>query len=822
VESSDDAIIGESLDGTLTSWNAGATHLFGYRAEEVIGKHISLFAPPERGGEGLQLLERVSQRLTVARFETVRVHKDGTPIDVSLTISPIQGEAGRVIGASIIARDIRRLMQAQRAAERAREAAEELARVREERAREAEAMVVVGAALAGTLDLPTLYQVILDQSAKLLPGDYASVLAIEDGWLIAAATRGEPARPPGLRIWPVDRAPTGWRERRFHEPTIVADTVQEPTWPELPPWVGEHRVRSLLTTPIRIEGAVRGFFAVYSRSPSAFTADHARLAGLFAEHAGQALSNARLHAAAQAARVRAEYESNLLQTLMDAIPDAIYFKDAQARFIRINQAEADLLGVRDPQETVGKSNADYFSGELAQALVLKDRQILETGQPLINDLEDQSVPAGAPRWILTTKVPIVREGQITGLVGISRDITDLRAAVASRVQAETANQAKSAFLSRMSHELRTPLNAILGFGQLLELDSLDVDQRKSVAHILKAGRHLLTLINEVLEISRIEAGRLELSLEPVAVTEVVDEACGLLLPLIRERAIRVERPAGDHRACYVQADRQRFGQVLMNLLSNAVKYNVTGGTVQIICSHPGPGRLRLSVQDTGPGIPVEKQGRLFTPFDRLGAEQTGVEGTGMGLALSKGLVEAMGGTLGVQSAAGEGSAFWVELERADPAPRACAEPACGVQGEAEQAPAQRTILYIEDNLASLELIEGVLAREPGITLLTAMQGSRGLDLARAQRPDLVLLDVHLPDMPGDEVLRRLQADAATRHIPVMVISADATHHQEERLTAAGARAYLTKPIDIRQLRATLASLVPPEAVLRPDSVNEHG
>jgi PAS domain S-box-containing protein len=472
----------------------------------------------------------------------------------------------------------------------------------------------------------------------------------------------------------------------------------------------------------------------------------------------------------------------------------------------VNKALAALHGASDPSDMVGKSDFDYYPRELAQALHEKECRLLQSGQPLINDLEDQSSRGGGQRWILSTKVPIMRDRQATGLVGISRDITELREAEASRARAEAANQAKSAFLSRMSHELRTPLNAILGFGQLLELDPRDADQEKAVAYILKAGRHLLKLINEVLEISRIEAGGLDLSLEPVSVSEVIDEACGLLLPLIQDRSIRVERSAERQDAWYVQADRQRLGQVLINLISNAVKYNVMGGMIRIFCSHVAPDRLRLSVQDSGTGIPLEKQGRLFTPFDRLDAEQTGVEGTGIGLALSKSLAEAMGGAIGVQSAAGQGSTFWIELQRVDLARPAHDTLDSVPTGLAPQSHARRTILYIEDNLASLELIENLLAHDAGVTLLSAMQGSRGLDLAHAHLPDLILLDVHLPDMLGDDVLRRLKADATTRNIPVVVISADATRQQEDRLIAAGARAYLTKPIDIRQFRSTLEAM----------------
>ena len=376
-------------------------------------------------------------------------------------------------------------------------------------------------------------------------------------------------------------------------------------------------------------------------------------------------------------------------------------------------------------------------------------------------------------------------------------------------KADHANRAKSDFLSRMSHELRTPLNGILGFAQLLEMESLPADQEESVAQILKAGRHLLGLINEVLDISRIETGRLQLSLEPVPVGETLRGALDIVRPLAAQHGIALNAGAADERQ-HVLADRQRLQQVLLNLLSNAVKYNRTGGTVAVSCEEILGERLRILVRDTGHGISPDKLDRLFTPFDRLGAEGTGVEGTGLGLALSKHLVDVMGGTLDVTSQVGVGSTFAVELPLTA-APVEALEPRGG-SPTVDPAPpdARMVVLYIEDNLSNLRLIEQVLGRRPRTTLLSAMQGRLGLDLAREHRPDLILLDLHLPDLPGQEVLRRLLDEPRTREIPVLILSADATPGHVERLLAAGARAYLTKPLDVRQLLALVDKHAPGE------------
>jgi signal transduction histidine kinase/ActR/RegA family two-component response regulator len=383
---------------------------------------------------------------------------------------------------------------------------------------------------------------------------------------------------------------------------------------------------------------------------------------------------------------------------------------------------------------------------------------------------------------------------------VAHDITErtrIEAALReAKDEADRANHAKSEFLSRMSHELRTPLNAILGFGQLLERQNPTVQQRARVEHITSAGRHLLNLINEVLDISRIEAGHLQLSVEPVAVADVLDEALALMRPLAAAREMEISVDAQLDKDIHVIADRQRLKQVLLNLLTNAVKYTAVGGSIGVVLDRSQSTNTRLVVTDTGAGIGPEKLARLFTPFDRLGAEQSGVEGTGLGLALCQRLMHAMGGDIGVHSLVGKGSAFWIELPSVDsplktlPKDRSFKLAETNVNGNGGR------ILYIEDNLSNLTLVEQMLAEQPGIELLTAMQGGLGIELARQHSPDLILLDLHLPDLQGHEVLAQLRQDQVTRHIPVVVISADATVRQIKRLMALGARSYLTKPLDI--------------------------
>ncbi len=380
-------------------------------------------------------------------------------------------------------------------------------------------------------------------------------------------------------------------------------------------------------------------------------------------------------------------------------------------------------------------------------------------------------------------------GRVTGLVGTCQDVTDRFL----RAEAERATQAKDEFLSRMSHELRTPLNAILGFSQLLEMGELSDRQHANVDHVLKAGDHLLELVNEVLEISRIQSNPDYVSMQPVRAGSVVSEAIDLVAPMAQARHIVVS-VRGEDDDLWVLADVQRLRQVLLNLLSNAIKYNGEGRRVQICLRRGDQERIEIAVLDDGPGIAPELLVRLFTPFDRLGAEQSSIEGTGLGLALSKAFAEAMGGTLGVQSTPGKGSVFTLELAAHAPVAEPAASDRCDVRADD-----RRLVLCVDDNPANLELIEQIFVERLEITVVSAVQGRMAVDLARRRRPDLLLVDLNLPDIDGEEVVRLLQAEPETARIPFVAISADATAERRAAVLDLGARAYLTKPFDIAEL-----------------------
>jgi PAS domain S-box-containing protein len=394
--------------------------------------------------------------------------------------------------------------------------------------------------------------------------------------------------------------------------------------------------------------------------------------------------------------------------------------------------------------------------------------------------------------------------------------TDLRLA---KEAAEQANRAKSEFLSRTSHELRTPLNAILGFGQLLEVSTLSANDRASVAHIMKGGRQLLELINEVLDIARIDTNRMEVSIEPVSVEEVLSEAMALVRPLAASHNVVLERPPAEP-AWYVLADRQRLSQVLHNLLSNAIKYNRDGGTASVSFTRSSHRTFTIRVADTGPGIPPDQMEQLFFPFARLGAERTGTEGTGLGLVLAKGLIEAMGGTIHAATEVGTGSIFSIELPLGDDPRQRVQAPPSPTRRILDRT--EHRVLCIDDNSANLALVEQVLSHRPTLRLLSARQGRLGLDLAKEYQPSLILLDLHLPDISGEETLRLLREDERTRDIPVIVASAEASPGMIERLLAAGAVGYLTKPLDVNRLLGLVDELVAGRTIDRPSEEAQGG
>ena len=467
--------------------------------------------------------------------------------------------------------------------------------------------------------------------------------------------------------------------------------------------------------------------------------------------------------------------------------------------------------MHDPEEVLARARALSVEQQTEiepgfQALAFKASRGIEDIYDLTYICKDGS------RFPAIISITALRDdyGAIIGYLLIGTD-NSVRKQVESELNqamaaAHKANQAKSDFLSSMSHELRTPLNAILGFAQLMEsgMPAPTTLQKRNLDRILKAGWYLLELINEILDLSLIESGKVILSREPVSLAEVMLECRNMIEPQATTRGITMSFPVFD-RPCFVTADRTRIKQVLINLLFNAVKYNRPNGSVDVRFTVEPENTIRIRVFDTGAGLAPAQLAQLFQPFNRLGKEAGVEEGTGIGLVVTKRLVELMGGSIGVESRVGEGSMFWIDM-KLSAAPRLVPE-----ESDAGRAPPRqtapdapsRTLLYVEDNPANLELVEELVARRPDLKLLSAPDAETGLALVRSRNPEVILMDINLPGISGIEAMRILRADPATAHIPVVALSANAVPRDIERGLAAGFFSYLTKPIKVVQFMDAL-------------------
>ena len=502
------------------------------------------------------------------------------------------------------------------------------------------------------------------------------------------------------------------------------------------------------------------------------------------------------------------------RSLIESNIDAIMTTDPAGIITDINKQMEALTGcTRD--ELIGAPFKNYFTdpqrAETAIKLVLREKKV--TNYELTaraRDAKETVVSYNATTFY-------DRDRKLQGVFAAARDVTELKRFEQTLQQknvelegaksaAEKANLAKSDFLSSMSHELRSPLNAILGFAQLMDTASPvpAPAQKESIDQILKAGWHLLNLINEILDLARVESGKLSLSLEPTALDDVLRECQAMIEPQAQKQGITITFPQS-HIPYFVIADRTRLKQVLINLLSNAIKYNQAGGVVVVDCCASIPERVRISVKDTGAGLPAEKLAQLFQPFNRLGQEAGGQEGTGIGLVVAKQLIELMGGVIGVESTVGAGSVFWFDMV-------AAVEPQLVVDSSQSLAPVPspvpngprlRTVLYVEDNPANLKLVEQLVARRPDLRLLSAGDGTAGLSLARTYIPEVILMDINLPGISGIETLRLLREDPLTARITVAAVSANAMPRDIEKGMQAGFFSYLTKPIKVKEFMEML-------------------
>jgi PAS domain S-box-containing protein len=490
------------------------------------------------------------------------------------------------------------------------------------------------------------------------------------------------------------------------------------------------------------------------------------------------------------------------RSLIESNIDALMTTDPSGIITDVNKQMEVLTGcTRD--ELIGAPFKNYFTDpERAEAgikLVLSEKKVTNYElTALARDGKQTLVSYNATTFY-------DRDRTLQGVFAAARDVTESKRLNAelerAMLLAEKANLAKSEFLSSMSHELRSPLNAIIGFGQLLESDSPPprIAQKESIAQILHAGWHLLKLVDEILDLAKIESGQVPMSKEPVSLAEVMLDCRGMIEPQAQQHGVRITFPALDI-PYFVLADPTRVEQVLINLLSNAIKYNVKSGAVDVTCGECVPGRIRVSIRDTGAGLSPEQLTQLFQEFNRLGQETSGEQGTGIGLVVAKRLVERMGGTIGVESTVGAGSVFWFELISVGMPgrPAARSETTASAPRRLPGKARGRTVLYVEDSPANVKLVEQIIARRPDIFLLTAVDGDSGIEIARASQPAVIVMDINLPGISGTEALRTLRGDPRTAHIPVLAVSANAMPLDVARGLEAGFSRYITKPIKITE------------------------
>jgi signal transduction histidine kinase/ActR/RegA family two-component response regulator len=465
--------------------------------------------------------------------------------------------------------------------------------------------------------------------------------------------------------------------------------------------------------------------------------------------------------------------------------------------------------IHDPQEVMARARA--LSLELATTIAPGFEALAFKASREIQDIYELTyICKDGSRFPAVVSITALRDdyGDIIGYLLIGTD-NSVRKRVESELNdamaaAEKANRAKTDFLSGMSHELRTPLNAILGFAQLMESGSPSPtpSQKRNLEQILKAGWYLLELINEILDLALIESGKVTLSREPVSLAEVMLECRAMIEPQARKRGVGMTFPRFES-PFFVKADRTRVKQVLINLLFNAVKYNKPGGAVAVECTLSPPDSIRISVRDTGAGLAPEQLAQLYQPFNRLGKEAGAEEGTGIGLVVTKRLVELMGGVLGADSAVGVGSVFWIELSLTAAPQVAVREAERAVRPQVSDGTPLRTLLYVEDNPANLELVEQLVARRPDLRLLSAADGNLGIEFARTCQPEVILMDLNLPGISGIEAMSILRADPSTAHIPIIALSANAVPRDIEKALEAGFFNYLTKPIKVNQFMDAL-------------------
>ena len=785
LENAQDLISIFSPEGTLLYASPSLQNILGYRPDELIGENLfNGHLHPDDGPAAMERLVRPVGDGSYLRSEVRMRHRDGTWRTLE-SISSLLPTDFPVVGIVVNSRDITDRLRDEREVEA--------------RARQQAAVAELGRLALRRVDLLAFFDRTAEVVTEVLGVDRTGIGEVLPGGerMLIRAGFGFPEGYVGHDI--VENWHAGHPDE--HRPFLVSDMrkVLDYSAQDLQPAI------SAASAAIRDGTRLYGTVAVLSTTTREFTLEEQVFLQTVADLLSTVVESRRHQAVSR--EVEARYQRIVANT-----PGMVYqlvrHVDGSFSVPFVSEGSRQIFEV-EPIDAPGASR--LFGQAIHPDDVAGLRQAIAASAAGLAPCRWEGrlrLPSGASRSVAVRMRPERQENGDILWDGMVSDVSELKRAEEAmreaKEEAERANAAKSEFLSRMSHELRTPLNAILGFGQLLELDELTPLQTSSVEQILTGGRHLLDLVNEVLDIARIEAGGVEMTPERIDVNDALEAALRFVQPMADQHRVRLNHRHNSCRKAAVLADRVRFSQVMLNLLSNAIKYNHPEGEVRVSCRRHGKDRVRIIVADTGPGLSASEMTRLFTPFQRLKAPERGITGTGIGLAISKGLVEAMGGTIGVYSAPGKGCRFYLDLpvpagEGLPVSDEAGTTSGAGAAPNVEATPKVRTVLHIEDHAANLSLVERVFETRDDLRLLAETDGRSGLARARAEQPDLILLDLHLPDLSGDEVMRRLHTGPRTSGIPVVIISADATPGQIERLRGLGVRDYVTKPFRIDAL-----------------------
>ena len=767
VESSDDAIVSRTLGGTITSWNKGAELIFGYRADEIMGKPASILAASDHVDELAAILHRAGQGEKITHFETVRVRKDGCRINVSLAISPIRNAAGDVVGAATIARDITE-----------RKRAEEAVRASEQRYR-----------LLFERNLAGVCRASLDGRFLDCNDAYARILGYQ--------SREEMIAQPVLSVYfdPAER---------------------EAYWAKL-----------------RERGTLSNYELRLRRKDGSPVWVLANDTLLEEEVDGQVVKEATLIDITERKRAEAALieERHFLHTLMDNLPDVIYFKDRESRFTRINKAHAKVFGLSDPAQAVGKTDFDFFTDEHAQQAYADEQEIIRTGQPMLAKEEKETWPDGHVTWVSTTKMPLRdANGNILGTFGVSRDITERKQAEQelrnAKETAEAASRAKSEFLAMMSHEIRTPMNGIIGMTALALDTPLSLEQREYLNRVKESADTLLTLINDILDFSKIEAGRLSLDVGEFDLQDTLSNTMRALAPRADEKRLELTWETLPDVSARLVGDPGRLRQILVNLVGNAIKFTERGEVnlrVEVDSQGEDWTALHFCVTDTGIGIPRDKQQRIFEAFMQADSSTTRkYGGTGLGLAISARLAKLMEGQIWLESEPDRGSKFHFTakfgLVKGPPL-----QPASMAKVNLQGTP----VLVIDDNATNRRILEAMLKRWSMQPTLVE-RGEEGLVAMRRATEtgktfSLVLLDAQMPGMDGFSVVERIKQDPTLAGSAIVMLTSAGQRGDATRCRELGISAYLIKPVRPSELLQAISLVLgqPPRGKEGPDLVTRH-